>query len=213
MIKDLQSILASLSPLDNPALIAIDGRPCSGKTTLACALAETLEAETYYLDEFLIPRNQWSKNIQPCFPFPYFRYDEFVLGIETLAAGKSFQYLPYDFETGELSGVKKEIVPAKKPIIIEGVSVLQSRLLRNYLKRIFVVSDPASERASIFQREGVKSKDLWENLYLPSVDLYFKTRPWEQADIIYLGRGISSEEKAENVLRLSKKPESGKIKA
>ena len=206
-VKNATSLADMLSEdplLKTHCLVAIDGRPCSGKTTLTLALAERLGAQTYFLDEFYLPPTQWPKNIQPGFPFPYFRYDEFVTGIQTLARGNPFKYFAYDFETGELAHSPTEISPSGKPILVEGVSVLNPVLLTNYHKKVYVVSDPSSERDRILSREKGRSKELWETLYLPSVDLYSKTCPWKNADILFAGRGVTSEEHAIAILKLSK---------
>ena len=173
-------------------IIAIDGRPGSGKTTLAIQLEKALKAQAIYLDEFFIPQEQWPIDQTPRFPFFYFRYQEFLNGIKVLAAGKSFSYFSYDWQTNAVSKEPTIINPAKI-IIVEGVSALNKELAGLYYKRIWVASDNETEWKTIEERESGKNVDLWKQIYLPSVDLYCKQRPWESADIIYAGRGYKSE--------------------
>ncbi|GMU19841.1 MAG: hypothetical protein AMXMBFR12_10320 [Candidatus Babeliales bacterium] len=201
-IDNLSTLLQALSTVQKkqPLLIGIDGRPGSGKTTVAIKLEEALHAQAIYLDEFFIPQEQWPKDAKPQFPFFYFRYQEFVEGVKALASGKPFSYFTYDWETNGLSKQVKVINP-EGIIIVEGVSALNAELAPLYDKRIWVASDHTSEFAAIASRENEKNLDLWKNIYLPSVEIYCKQKPWQQADIIYAGRGIESQEQLEKALK------------
>jgi uridine kinase len=170
-------------------MIGIDGRPCSGKTILALALATQLNAQLVHFDNFFLPKNLWPKSIKPSFLFPYFRNEEFKSCLKSLNQGLEFTYRAFDFESGSLEKEAKSIKPGF-PLIIEGCSVLSKDLLSFMSTKIFVMSELSSEFSAISSRENKKSLDVWKNLYLPSVDLYFSTKPWESADYIYKGRGL-----------------------
>jgi len=191
-VNDFSKLLDELLPLSQlrPLIIAIDGRPGSGKTTLAVNLEKALKAQTIYLDEFFIPQAQWPTDQTPRFPFFYFRYEEFVNGIKALARAKPFIYYSYNIQTNTLSKEPTTINPAHV-IIVEGVSALNAELAPLYYKQIWVASDQETEFAAIGIRENEKNLDLWKKIYLPSVDIYCKQKPWEKADIIYAGRGIN----------------------
>lgn len=76
---NIEMLLKELAiPKTRPFIIGIDGRPCSGKSTIADKLTEILNAEALFLDGFFIPQENWPKNINPAFPFPYFHWSEFV---------------------------------------------------------------------------------------------------------------------------------------
>ena len=83
LIDSLNELVTYLKPQKMPWLIGIDGRPCSGKSTLTDQLIDALNAEAMFLDDFFIPQEHWPKNIKPGYPFPYFRFDEFVRGVKT----------------------------------------------------------------------------------------------------------------------------------
>jgi hypothetical protein len=136
-----------------------------------------------------LPKSQWAPNLQAGFPFPYFRYEEFLRGVRALSRGKVFRYTPYDKETGELSDETTLITP-DRPVIIEGCSTLHPQLARLYSKKIFVQSDAKSELSAVLEQFSGEDKELWKNLYLPSVDLYMETDPVEKADLIVAGRGL-----------------------
>lgn len=190
VVNTLKSLLSALLPFPHkrPLLIALDGRPCSGKTTLARELEKVLDAQVLYLDEFFIPPSQWPQNKTPRFPFFYFRYEEFVKGITLLAAGRPFSYFKYDPEIAGLSSELTVINP-DKIILVEGVSTLNPELVDLYFKKIWIISDLKTEFDAIVEREGEKHIDLWKNYYLPSIDVYCSSKPWLRADILYAGRG------------------------
>lgn len=189
--NDIQTILAEIRK-GGPAsakMIAIDGRPCSGKTELAFKIADALDAEVFHIDDLFLPMQQWAPDLQPAFPFPYFRYEEFLRGVRALSRGKVFRYTPYDPETKELS-TEVTILTPDRPVIIEGVSTLNPQLAKLYSKKIFIQSDVKTELAAVMERNDADSKKLWQELYLPSVDIYMETNPTERADFVVAGRGL-----------------------
>lgn len=179
-------------------LIGIDGRPGSGKTTLAMELEKKFNAQTMYLDEFFIPQRLWPQDQTPRFPFFYFRYKEFLDGIKALAAGKLFSYYAYDFQSDDLSKERTAIKP-EGIIIVEGVSALNAEIINLYDIKIWVATDVQSENAALIQRESGKNLELWQKIYLPSVDIYIQSEPWKRADIIYAGRGVTSKKDLRNI--------------
>lgn len=184
LIQSLSSL--SLRPF---ALVGIDGRPGSGKTILITQLEQSLTFKTIYIDEFFIPQREWPHNQSPRFPFFYFKYEELINGIKALVAGKTFTYHPYDWQTDTPSITPTTIEP-KGLIIVEGTSALNAELASLYHKKIWVESDRTSELAALQKRENGNNWDVWQNIYLPSVEIYCLQKPWERADIIYEGRGI-----------------------
>lgn len=189
-VDDLVRFIDQFEYKHRPFLIGIDGRPCSGKSTLADQLTEAMNADSLFLDDFFIPQEHWPKGIKPGFPFPYFRYEEFIQNVRLLSEGQGIIYYPYDWAQKTL-GKAKAIVP-KNIVIIEGVSALSLELVPLLNIRIFVVSNQKDELLAISNRENKQSLILWQKLYLPSVNIYWQTKPWERADILYAGRGIAN---------------------
>jgi hypothetical protein len=86
-----------------PLLVAIDGLPLSGKTTLALRLINELGAECVQLDDFVKPEAERPSRDIPSFPFDYIRHDEFVSAVCSLAQNHSCLFHPYDWETGRIA--------------------------------------------------------------------------------------------------------------
>ncbi|MGK9231820.1 hypothetical protein KXS07_09335 [Inquilinus limosus] len=176
--------------LANPAarLIAIDGLPVSGKSTLAERIAGALHADCIYLDDFVKPESEWRSRNQPSFPFDYIRYDEFLETVKSLARDKKCTFRPYDWESGRVRDEPRTI-RLVKPAIIEGVSALHPELAPLYDLRIWVDSDAATTLSAALQRGVGAWQREWRELFLPSVNLYLQTKPWERAELRVAGRG------------------------
>src|SRR6516162_6642508 len=77
-------VIALVASKPKPMLVAIDGLPLSGKTTLALRLIEEFCAECMGLDDFVRPEPEWPSRDTPSFPFDYIRYSEFVTAVRSL---------------------------------------------------------------------------------------------------------------------------------
>jgi hypothetical protein len=175
--------------LAEPSLLAIDGLPCSGKSTLAEMLRATLGATCIALDEFVLPKRDWPWDISPAFPFAYIRYGEFVSAIRSLAARGECSFTPFDWNTRDLAGARR-IVTIESPVIVEGVSSLNPALRDLFDVGVFVDSDRATTlQAALDRGVGLWERE-WRELFLPSVDLYMGTNPRSRADLLVSGRGV-----------------------
>ncbi len=167
-------------------LIAIDGLPVSGKSTLAERLETTLGAQCVYLDDFVKPEAQWTTRSIPSFPFDYIRYDEFLDAVQTLARGEGCRIRLWS--TGRLGDDFRE-VRSEGLIVIEGVSSLHPDLAPLYDLRFWVESDPATTLAASLARGVGNWEQEWRDLFLPSAELYMRTNPQARADFRVAGRG------------------------
>ena len=171
-------------------LVAIDGLPVSGKSTLADRLAHELGAAIVYLDDFVRPEAEWRGKVGPEFPFPYMRYDDFSQTVVTLAGGRVARYRGYDRETWRLAESWTEIDPGGL-VVVEGVSTLNPALAPLYDLRLWVASDPATTLAASLARGVGDWEQEWRDLFMPSVEHYLATEPWLRADHIVAGRGAA----------------------
>jgi uridine kinase len=171
-------------------LIAIDGLPVSGKSTLATRLETELGLECIYLDDFVRPEAEWRGRIGPGFPFEYIRYDDFMAAVRSLAAGQPARYRLYDWSTG--SPGEHRVVAAGKPVIVEGVSALHPELSPLYDLRFWVESEAATTLTASLARGVGDWEQEWRDLFMPSVELYLHTDPRSRADYLVAGRGVSA---------------------
>jgi uridine kinase len=174
----------------NARLIAIDGLPVSGKSTLATRLETELGLEGIFLDDFVRPESEWRGRVAPAFPFEYIRYDEFMAGVRSLARGEAARYQLYDWSTGSLG--EYHVVAAGKPVVIEGVSVLHQELSPLYDLRFWVESDASATLTASLARGVGGWEHEWRDLFMPSVELYLRTNPRSRADCLVAGRGVSA---------------------
>ncbi len=182
----MRRIADRLRRLPRP-LIAIDGLPCAGKTTLAVRLAQMHDLEILHLDEFILPESAWTGH-RPAFPFPYIRYEEFLRAVTDLAETGECAYAPFDWTRQEIAPLKRRLT-LKRPVIVEGISALVPLLSRHYGLKIFIDSDRASVLEAARSRSlGIWARE-WRELFLPSADMYMLTRPWKRADLVLPGRG------------------------
>src|SRR5262245_3195952 len=129
-------------PLD-PPLVAVDGLPCSGKTTLADRLAAAHGYDSLSLDDFIRPENEWPSRTRPAFPFEYIRYEEFIDAVRTLARTGQCAYAPFDPQTLGVSP-QRRTVTLERPVVVEGASALNPVLMPLYGLKVFVESDRAT---------------------------------------------------------------------
>ena len=110
--------VAALSVLERPAIIAIDGRAASGKTTLANALQTILDADVIHMDDFFVPpalRTE-ARFATPGQNIHHERFCEEVLPF--IQSGESFAYRIFDCGVMDYNGSR---VIGDKPFrIVEG---------------------------------------------------------------------------------------------
>ena len=185
---DFDTAVRLIGARPDTRLVAIDGLPVSGKSTLADRLEAELGATIVYLDDFVRPEAEWRGKVGPAFPFPYIRYDEFSQAVMALAQGQTARYRRYDWAAGQLADAVTEISPDGL-VVVEGVSTLNPDLAPLYDLRLWVESDAATTlEASLARGVGDWERE-WRDLFVPSVTLYLASDPHLRADHIVAGRG------------------------
>ena len=169
-------------------LIAIDGLPVAGKSTLAERIVAATGGVGIFLDDFVRPEAEWRGKIDPSFPFGYIRYDAFLEAVSSLAAQGHCSYRPYDWATGQPSESARTVT-LDRPVVVEGVSALHPDLCPLYDLRFWVESDPASMLDAALNRGVGDWAEEWRALFVPSVQLYLRGNPSARADLVVQGRG------------------------
>ena len=191
----LDEVIAVVASKPKPMLVAIDGLPLAGKTTLALRLIKEFGAECMGLDDFVRPETEWPSRDTPSFPFDWIRYSEFVTAVRSLAHDRRCFFHPYEWDTGNIA--REPTVSRGDGIaLVEGVSVLHPDLAPLYDLRVWVESDPETTLAASLERGVGSWAHEWQFMFLPSVEFYLRTDPKSRADVVALGRGLHPTEPA-----------------
>lgn len=165
------------------AIIALDGRCASGKSTLADLLATVLDAGIVHMDDFFLPTVLRTKERlqQPGGNVHYERFQEEV--IEPLNCQEAFTYQRFDcsqMAMGELRQVK-----ASYWKIVEGAYSCHPGL-GNYMDlRVFSDIEPEEQIRRILVRNGKEVAQNFQNRWIPMEEAYINTFGiMDQADII-----------------------------
>ena len=180
-------------------LVGIDGRGAMGKSTLAGELAAAAGpgAEVLGLDAFFLP-----VRLHPPFDparIDHLRTAEIAAVLRALGAGEAAEYRPYDWDTGEL-GEPVTIRPGF--VIVEGLYAMRREFGRPYDFTIWVEGELRLRMERVFARSGGGATReaaradpfarLWIQEFGPREQAYIEAeRPWESADLVVAGAGIS----------------------
>ena len=175
-------ILCSLSGKTH-AVIAIDGRCASGKTTLAADLADTIGAGIVHMDDFFLPAElRTSERLQA--PGGNVHYERFRTDVlPYLSSADAFSYPRFDCSIMAISGQRKV---ASSPFrIVEGAYSCHPELANYMTLRVFsdITSDEQQRR--IISRDGINAWEQFRTRWIPMEERYldaFSIR--EKADIV-----------------------------
>jgi uridine kinase len=187
-VIDFDDALTVLRHRSDARLVAVDGLPVSGKSALVERLETELGAICIYIDDFVRPEAEWRGVATPAFPFPYFRYDEFLGAVMAIASGEIARYWRYDWQAGRVSDDWREVRP-EGVVVVDGVSALHPDLAPLYDLRLWVDSDAASTLEAALLRGVGDWEHEWRHLFMPSVAIYLATNPQNRADQVVAGRG------------------------
>lgn len=167
-----------------PVLTAIDGRCCSGKTTLALQLSEQLTAHgiscsVIHMDDFFLRPAQrtGARLAEPGGNIDYERFTTEVL--EPLSRQEAFAYRPYNCRRQELGAP----VPVKQAqvILIEGSYSCHPRFRDFWHLRIFMTVEEKTQLSRIEKRNGSAALPLFRERWIPMEEQYFHAFSCEES--------------------------------
>ena len=181
LVAHLLSLVGA--PEGRPAIIAVDGRGGSGKTTLTTALAAAVPgAQAFHLDDLI-----WNE--------PLYDWDQlYVDTLTQLRRAGSLDLVPDKWrEHGREGSIR---IPAGSPVVfVEGTGAGLAAVRSLIDAHVWVqTSDDVAERRGIKRdiAEGVngdaeESVRFW-HWWMAGERLFFaKDRPWQRADVIVSG--------------------------
>ncbi len=165
------------------AVIGIDGRCASGKTTLASVIAEKFDAQIIHMDDFFLPYDMRTEQrlSETGGNVHYERFNDEVAS--ELKKGTEFVYRAFSCKYGTYDRVNS-IMPYK-PVIIEGAYAFHPEINLTYDLKIFVQADFETRLHRILERNGAQALEIFKSKWIPLEDKYFdEFRIEEKSDII-----------------------------
>lgn len=169
--------------LQQPRVIAIDGRCGSGKSTLGSLLSDMYHCPLFHMDDFYLPLAMRTKQrlSEPGGNVYYERFLEEVL--EPLERDETIRYGVFDHRVMNV-GSYRTVCPAKR-YVIEGSYAFHPVLVAHYDYRIFLTINPAKQKERILKRNGPEVWKMFESRWIPLEEHYFQAHDFShEADYV-----------------------------
>ncbi|WP_277050869.1 AAA family ATPase [Ruania albidiflava] len=153
------------------AVIAIDGPAGSGKTTLAGALAQTLDAQLVHMDDLYLGWSGLESSAD--------RLREEILA--PLWLGRSGVYRRYDWHAEALAE-SHEVTPGGT-LVVEGVGCVRAGTRGFFSVIVWVEADDAMRLARGLARDGSAAEGHWRDWMRQERDVFARARTRELAHL------------------------------
>ena len=202
MLRQVATAIASVEA-PHPVRVAVDGRPASGKTTLANELGDLLTSKDRFviratIDEFMYPKAlRYRRGVdspEGCYhdSFDFDALRRALLDPLGPNGTRTFQRATYDRETDRpLALLAIETAPTDAVLLFDGVFLMRPELNARWDIRILVLTsfEESLRRAQIRDIHAMGSlarvEERFRKRYLPSQEHYFNTvRPADVAEIV-----------------------------
>ena len=153
-----------------PAVIAIDGRCGSGKTTLAEQLERLFPCNIFHMDDFYLPMAKRAPDWEsiPAGNMDLSRFSQEVL--EPVKRGETAEYIKFDCQTGK--GADPVRAPPRPLAVVEGSYCLHPSLAGGYGLKIFLTCSKAEQERRLRGREG-DYFSAFQARWIPMEERYF----------------------------------------
>ena len=179
-----EAVMRRVGQVNNgTSVIALDGRAAAGKSTLAAALAETLQAAVIHMDDFFLPPalRTPQRLDRPGGNIHYERFAEEVL--PRLRGGQAFCYRRFDCRTMDYGGWAE--VPAAPILLVEGAYAHHPFFGRYADLTVFCDISPARQKQRILARNGREGWPAFRDRWIPLEEAYLAAfRIRERADLV-----------------------------
>ncbi|MBR3640559.1 MAG: uridine kinase [Oscillibacter sp.] len=178
----LAPLLAALNRAEGRVILAIDGGSCSGKSTLAAALAERYGGEVFHMDDFYLRPAQRTpeRYAEAGGNVDRERFAQEVL--EPLRRGERVAYRAFDCHAMTLRPAVSRGTARVR--IVEGSYALHPALREYYDLTALLRVSKETQRERVLAREGERAAAFFER-WIPLEDAYLAaTRPEAFADFV-----------------------------
>lgn len=179
-----QAIAARAEGMDRPLIVALDGRSAAGKTMLAAALGERLDAgviegDDFYAGGVAVRAEPPAAMVAACTDWQHQR-----LVLDLLRSGREASWNAFDWEAFDGRACTELTVMSPKPIIIlEGVYAARPELADLIDIAIMVRADEGVRESRLLARQ--EHTGPWEKQWHAAEDYYFEfVRPLTSFNIL-----------------------------
>lgn len=172
------------------AVVAIDGRCGSGKSSLARLMEQVFSCRVFHMDDFYLPVKERAENWLeiPGGNMDLVRFREEVLG--PVFAGQAVDYRAFDCSTGRhMPTVRVEPAPLT---VIEGSYSHHPSLEAEYDLKLFVTCGKQEQLRRLKVREG-DYFPTFERLWMPLEEQYIRLCGIEHNDVLTVDTGETFE--------------------
>ncbi len=172
--KTIKDKITKLCSENGNALISIDGRCASGKTTLAERLQNELGGSVcnvFHMDDFFLRPEQRTAERLGEAGGNVDRERFFNEVLKPLSCGESVLYRPYSCKTGSFA--ETVTVPYKPINIVEGAYSCHPTLWDFYGMRIFLDVSGGEQLERIRRRNGEAALKVFSEKWIPLEEQYF----------------------------------------
>ena len=180
----INEIVTRIKALNKPAIIAIDGRCGSGKTTLASTLEKELSCNVVHMDDFFLrPEQRNEKRLEE--PGGNIDYERFLKEIlYPLNQGTTCYYRPYLCHSQSFGN--PIILTHNDITIVEGSYSCHPALYDFYDLHIFLDIDSKEQLKRIIKRNGEDNAKLFKERWIPLEEMYFNAfQIRENCEVVY----------------------------
>lgn len=177
-------LLARLPQQASAAVIAIDGRAASGKTTLASRLANVTGAPVIHMDDFFLPPElRTSERLAE--PGGNIHYERFLMQVlPHLRGSASFSYPRFDCETMDYGAARE--IERNRLRIVEGAYSCHPTFGTYMDLRIFCDISRTEQLNRIRKRNGPEKLKTFTDRWIPMEEQYLETfHIQDKAQVLY----------------------------
>ena len=152
-------------------IAALDGMSCSGKSTWARALAEKFSGSVVHMDDFFLPRDRFTEELQalPGGNMDRDRFQKEVLS--PLAAGHDFAYSAFSCQEQALLPDKVRV--SGPLVIVEGAYALLPAWGRYWDLALFLQVSVEEQQGRLLLRNGARGMVPFLTRWIPREESYF----------------------------------------
>lgn len=155
----------------NIAVVSIDGRAASGKSTVADLLVAATDASVVRMDDFFLPPSLRSEE-RLTEAGGNIHYERFISEIlPALPSGDPFEYGIFD--CSKMAIASKRFVKGGDIRVVEGSYSHQPQFGDYADIKVFVTVSPETQKERILSRNGEKFAKMFEEKWIPMEEKYF----------------------------------------